>query len=170
MSRNYIIDGYNVLHAVPSLEEVLQADVKRARKELETLVNLYTRTANVSATVVYDSRSVPDAFDDFQDSGQPMIVYTGSGKTADDYIIDEAENLRSPDVTVVTRDRNILARVRRTGCDTMTPERFINMILRIPRGRKGATPRKFQTEDLSRAEIKEWLDVFTSEDDQRDKS
>ncbi len=165
MSRHYIIDGYNVLHEIPSLEEVLQEDVKRARQELETLVNLYTRTANVRATIVYDSRSVPDAFDDFQDSGQPVIVYTGSVKTADDYIIAEAEKLRNPSVTIVTRDRNILSRVRRTGCDTVPPEQFKNLILKNPGGKKGRPPKKFQMENLSQAEIEEWLDVFTSQDD-----
>jgi len=161
--QHYIIDGYNVMFAIPSLEKLLDEDARKAREELEKLVNLYWRSAqNTTATIVYDSRSVPDHFDDLRTGDQPAVVYAGSLKSADDYIISQAENLRSPSVTVVSKDKRIISRARKSGCQTMEPMAFMKLIRKNSRGRKGETPSKYDQKNMSENDIQEWLDIFGS--------
>lgn len=169
MAQHYLIDGYNVLHTVSSLEKLLEKDASAARAELEKRVNLYCRSGEITATIVYDSRSVPHAFDDYIDGDQPLVVYTGSIKTADDFIIEEAVRRGSPSVTVVTGDKAILSRATQAGCSTMFPGRFIKIMRKKSAGQRGAMPEKHQAASLSASEIKKWLHLF-SKNNKEDKN
>lgn len=160
MAQHYLIDGYNVLHADSSLEELLEREAAAARAELEKRVNLYCRSGEITATIVYDARSVPQAFDDYIDEEQPLIVYTGSVKSADDFLIEESLRRHSPSATVVTADKAILTRATRAGCSTMRPRRFLTIIRKKSTGRKGPVPQKQGTDKVSPSEIKKWMRLF----------
>jgi len=160
MAQHYLIDGYNVLHAEASLEELLEREASAARAELEKRVNLYCRSGDITATIVYDARSVPQAFDDYIDGEQPLIVYTGSVKSADDFLIDESLRLHSPSATVVTADKAILTGATKAGCSTMRPGRFLTIMRKKSTGRKGPVPKKQGRDTLSPSEIKQWMRLF----------
>lgn len=160
MAQHYLIDGYNVLHADPSLEKLLERDSAAARAELEKRVNLYCRSGEITATIVYDARSVPQAFDDYIDGEQPLVVYTGSVKSADDFLIDESLRLHSHSATVVTADKAILTRATKAGCSTMRPGRFLAILRKKSTGRRGPDSPKRRTDKLSPAEIKRWMRLF----------
>lgn len=160
MSQYYIIDGYNMLHAIPALQKILDVSLENARKRLEQLVELYCRSGNIDATIVYDSRTMPDVFDHYQNFRRPTVVFTGSGKSADDFIIAEAEKKRSRDTTVISNDNIIRENARRAGCLVDSPENFF-MLLNKKVGEPGDKPKKYKKNNLNKKEIREWMDLFT---------
>lgn len=168
MAQHYILDGYNVLNALPELREILERDSQEARTMLKQQVELYCRTGEIAATIVYDSKSYSDAFDAYGSSAQPFIVFTGFAREADDYIIEAAETYGSANTTVVSNDNKIREASARAGCSLMTPAEFMNLVRKKSRGRPGMRPKKYKKDDLSKDEIDEWLDLFNREqnDDQ----
>ena len=159
MSQYYIIDGYNMLHAIPSLQEILDISLESARKQLEQLVELYCKSGNIDAMVVYDSRTMPDVFDHYENFEQPTVVFAGSGKSADDFIIAEAEKKGSRDTTVISNDKSIRENAGRAGCRVDSPEHFF-VLLNKKVGISGDKPKKYRKKDLNKDEIKEWIDLF----------
>jgi len=164
MAQQYLIDGYNMLHAIPKYLEILDWDAQQARKALESLVELYCRSGDIRATVVYDSMTLPDAFDDYMDGTQPEIVYTGSSKSADDFLIMELEKSRSPSTCVVTRDNKILRAAGSTGCSAMDPQELYDLMLKKSKGRPGNRPGKYRDQPLDQSEIEMWKELFESGD------
>ncbi|MBD3274850.1 MAG: hypothetical protein GF372_06035 [Candidatus Marinimicrobia bacterium] len=159
MSQYYIIDGYNMLHAIPSLQEMLDLSLENARKQLEQMVELYCRSGNIDATIVYDSRTMPDVFDHYQNFQQPTVVFAGSGKSADDFIITEAEKKGSKDTTVISNDKIIRENASRAGCLVDSPENFFGLLNKKV-GKSGNKPKNYRQDELNREEIKEWIDLF----------
>ncbi len=164
MSQYYIIDGYNFLHAIPSLQQLVDQNLPRARQELETLIEVYCSSGNIEATIVYDSRTIPDFFDHYVNFQQPTIVFAGSGKTADDFIITEAEKHPSKDTTVISNDKVILDNASRFGCKTKSPELFYDFLLKKI-GRSGTNPKKYRDDVLGKNEIQEWINIFKNKKD-----
>ena len=159
MSQYYIIDGYSMLHAIASLLALLDLSLEDARKQLEQMVELYCRSGKIDAIIVYDSRTMPDVFDHYQNFQQPTVVFAGSGKSADDFIIAEAEKKSSRDTTVVTNDKIIRENVRRAGCLVESPENLF-VLLNKKVGKSGDKPKKYKQDNLNKDEIKEWIDLF----------
>jgi predicted RNA-binding protein with PIN domain len=60
MQQQYIIDGYNVIHAIPSLKKTLLHDAHSARELLIHSVSQLTHTKKFRCTIVFDGVT-PDA-------------------------------------------------------------------------------------------------------------
>lgn len=163
MGQHYILDGYNVLHSIPELETLLDKNLEEARNKLEELTEFYCRSGEITVTIVYDSRSIPNLFDDYQDGSQPFIVFTGSSKTADDFIILEAEKHKTVSTTIVSRDNRIISAARRSGCSVISPRTFYNLAKK-KKGRSGTQPKKYRDKPLGQDEIDKWLQYFQDND------
>lgn len=166
MSQEYILDGYNILNTVPELARLLNNSLKEARDQLKLEVELYCKTSSVSVTIVYDSQTMPNQFDEYEDGAQPLIVYTGANHTADEYIITRAEDAGNRSTTVVTDDRYIRESSVRSGCSVMQPAEFYEFILKQNKGRPGRPPSQYQQDQLDRSEVEEWLSIFNSDDEE----
>lgn len=160
MAQHYILDGYNVLHAIPSYSDIVMRDRESARKRLEQDVELYCRTGEIEVTIVYDSKRFPNAFADYIDAKQPVIVFTSMVQEADDYIIEAAEQIASTGTTIVSNDNKVLAGSSHAGCATMSAQEFIQLVRKKSTGTPGKRPEKYRKDSLSRDEVDEWLNLF----------
>jgi len=81
-----LVDGYNVIHASPSLKGFLDRSVYMAQARLVELVCRYCSVQNIKGYVVFDAYK--------RDGGETMekisslvsVIYTAKGKTADSFI------------------------------------------------------------------------------------
>jgi len=164
MAQHYILDGYNILHAIPKYADIVIRDRESARKQLEQDVELYCRTGEIEVTIVYDSKRFPNAFADFIDTKQPVIVFTSIVQEADDYIIEAAEEIASAGTTIVSNDSKVLAGASHAGCATMSAQEFVQLIRKKSVGTPGKRPEKYRKDSLSRDEVDEWLNLFGQDD------
>jgi len=164
MAQHYILDGYNVIHAIPKLLQALDVSAKAARQQLSEHVRAYCHSGEITATIVYDSRTIPNMFDDYQDGEQPSVVYVSSSTDADEYIISEAEKYASPSTTIVSGDKKVTGMASAAGCSTMTPKEFFEFTEKKITGRPGKTPKKYRDQSMSDDEIDKWMDIFQNGD------
>ncbi len=117
-------------------------------------------------TIVYDSTSMPNQFDEYEDGAQPLVVYTGARHSADEFIINRAADAGSKATTVVTEDNRIREAAVRAGCAVMEPRTFYDFVLKQNKGRPGEPPTQYHQERLDDREVDEWLDIFNAEDEE----
>ncbi|HEY3586674.1 MAG TPA: NYN domain-containing protein [Myxococcaceae bacterium] len=101
-----IVDGYNVIHAWPSLKRVMQeASLEAARDGLVERVSVLGMVTGVEATVVFDSNRAAASSESMV--GDVRVLFTRKGHSADHaierlaYTASEAGDV----ITVATSDR-----------------------------------------------------------------
>ncbi len=101
-----IVDGYNVVHALPSLKRLMQeASLEAARDSLVDRVSVISMVTGVEVTVVFDSNRAASGSESMV--GDVRVVFTRKGHSADHaierlaYRAGEAGDV----ITVATSDR-----------------------------------------------------------------
>ncbi len=119
MSLHYLVDGFNLLFALP---EIPTGSWEAKRAALVEWISTNRPQGNNSLTIVFDSRQ---GLGDRSTSAQLEIVYT-AGETADDWISAKVRSVANPRiVVVVSNDRGIHTLVRGTGAKVVTSDAFI---------------------------------------------
>jgi predicted RNA-binding protein with PIN domain len=139
MSRRVYVDAMNVIRTNPSLARVEDERGNiAARRELLRLCREYLAREGGSAeyTVVFDGGD--SGLDDAEDSGSLVVICSGE-KTADEIIIEKAEDARAlgHEAWIVSND----AEVRAAGTHTIRSEDFYDDLIRRP------TPREPESQD-----------------------
>jgi len=124
--RTLIIDGYNVIYAIPELEELLGESLEAARAGL---VRLLTRAKDSRRDierlyVVFDGRADDD---DGESTVAPGItaIYTQRKKDADQKIVEMVRDAARADaITVVSNDNFLYNNVRAHGAYVEGVEEF----------------------------------------------
>ncbi len=115
MGFRYLIDGYNLLYALPEMPSGSWQDKRQA---LLAFLKKQRPQGNNALTVVFDSR---EGLGDRIQENDLTVVYT-AGETADDWIGDQVRKAANPRaLVVVSNDQGIRALVRGTGA------RFLNI-------------------------------------------
>jgi predicted RNA-binding protein with PIN domain len=118
-----VIDGYNVIHKIPHLEQLMHRSLRQARDGVTKLAKEYQRkTGGVDTVcVVFDGR------DDYRGSfsQEPAHhVFSGTGK-GDDEVIRAVKRLSAEyNVIVVTDDNYVRNNARAHKAHVITVERF----------------------------------------------
>ncbi len=119
-----VIDGYNLLHAVP---EFAEAEARgRGREALLTALNLYRRKKRHRLTVVLDGGPQEGASRGGE-QGIPLI-FSGARASADDVIADLAAQ-KGPGITVITDDRELAGRCRSRGAAVIASWEFAGRLM-----------------------------------------
>jgi hypothetical protein len=151
--QHFIIDGYNVIHAIPSLKNLLAHDAESAREQLIYLVAQLSTKRKFRCTIVFDGhapahhRSSPNA---------PIHVLYSFPQIADVKIkemIDKAKN-RSL-LVIISSDHEILNYARVCSCITHTSKHFANLL-----SSDGPSAPEKSDAPLSDSQVKEWLKIF----------
>jgi predicted RNA-binding protein with PIN domain len=151
---HYIIDGYNLLHAIPSLKKMLTRDALGAREQLIALIARQTMKRKFRCTIVFDGAPPSGSRPPAQQS--PVHVAYSTGISADSYIRNMIEKSKQPtNLVVVSSDHEILNHAHACSCTTHTSKYFSGLLFQEEdRGEeKEQTP-------LSKAEVEEWLKIF----------
>lgn len=151
----YLIDGYNLLHALPEIERLANRHLETAREELAKRISKWCDTTGLRAYLIFDGqgrrsheRTVAGLSDRLR------IVFTSHEKSAD-AIIERAvyDSPRKESVVVVTADRAITSLCLGMGALTMRPEYFLTSLSEsVEQVRERADARKTDTEGFGRME------------------
>jgi predicted RNA-binding protein with PIN domain len=110
MTKNIIIlDGYNVIHRIPELQQFLNQDLATARTQLFRFCSnwLATRRDFGLFYIVFDGQSGVVG-NDYQPGAGIRTVYTNTGETADTRILTMIEELSSTATITVVSDDNFV--------------------------------------------------------------
>jgi len=122
---HYLIDGYNLLFRLLKSKGSLE----KARQELISELNDLVSELRLNVTLVFDgaqehllplSRGHYDAIE---------IIYTHKEQSADEYILDHLDHVRSPaQFTIVTNDRELKGKSHQLGAQVLTLDGFLGFL------------------------------------------
>ncbi|MEI8176404.1 MAG: NYN domain-containing protein [Candidatus Omnitrophota bacterium] len=128
--RTLIVDGYNLIYAIPELEELLDESLEAAREGLIRFLAEFKggRRDIERLYVVFDGK---DGFmSDEISVGQGITaIFSRSARTADEKIIDIVKDAQNPEsITVVSNDNFLYNNVRVHGGRIKTVDEFLRMV------------------------------------------
>lgn len=161
--REYIVDGYNLLHKL--FPEKQRNTLQEKREKTETMLLGFQRSARTKVTVVYDGQHTRGVF---RDTGALNRIFTSPGYSADDWIVDYLKSLGSKAqlFTIVSSDRFICRHATANGASYMLSENFIDTYLCGTKSheRKNDTVvnrKKYSNNQLTQKEVDHWLELFS---------
>ncbi|MDZ7372658.1 MAG: NYN domain-containing protein [candidate division KSB1 bacterium] len=164
MSQHWLVDGYNLLHALADLRSEMERDMAAAINRLLALLDDFAHLQRAKVTVVFDG-SPPPSQGIVRPSSFLNVCFVGSGMKADPRIrtliagIGDRANL-----TVVSADREIANYARVCGARVETPAQFEKRLQEQASPANGEMLQKFER-DLSDEEVREWLRLFSEAED-----
>ncbi len=118
MSFHFLIDGYNLLYALPNIPP---GSLQAKREALLKLIKTKRPHGNNAATVVFDSR---EGSGSRHPQGDLTIVFT-AGETADDWISAKVRHTAQPrTLVVVSNDQGIHRDIKGTGAKFVTADDY----------------------------------------------
>lgn len=112
-----LVDGYNIIHAWPDLEEMINENMDGARMKLLNALSNYQGIRKCQVIVVFDAYRVQGHLEEVTDYHNIHVVYTREAQTADQYIEKFAhDNQKKYDITVATSDGLQQIIIRGAGC------------------------------------------------------
>lgn len=121
--RHLIVDGANVVHALPGLATLARRDRVSARERLTVMLRTIRDVEDFKVTAVFDGRGTELSVR--EDPGDPdfTVIVTSSAVTADDVIERLVGKAAVPsDCVVATADRLVRQTVEATGATTLMPD------------------------------------------------
>ncbi|MGB9907431.1 MAG: NYN domain-containing protein [Candidatus Saccharicenans sp.] len=121
-ARSLLIDGYNLIHAIPSIARFVRTDLERARELLLMKLSAYATRNKVKITVVFDGRAQEAP----TQNPQPglTIIFT-RGEKADQKIKDLARKIpQKKNWLVITSDFDIRFQVDSLGVQSRSSLEF----------------------------------------------
>ena len=154
-----VVDGYNLIHAMPELARLVASDLEQARDGLVAKLAVYRSNRSVRVTVVFDGRG--SAGQQTRPPGGVEVVFSRAPQTADTKIKNMLALEKSPrSWTVVTSDNSIVRFARDYGAKTIPSAEFgVKLGPAIPK--LGPSRPAAQDTPMSPAEVAEWEEFFS---------
>ena len=104
-----LVDGYNVIHAIPHLKSCLDESLELAREELINELLRYSDFTGSEVVVVFDSSRHRSSSEDRYSTSSFKVVFTSQRQTADAYIERAvyAPRKKGQQMRVISADRKI---------------------------------------------------------------
>jgi uncharacterized protein len=159
----YLIDGYNLLHALGLLRaRAGPGDLLRARLGLLRFLRSALGDEASSATVIFDADRAPAGLPDTEDYEGIHIRYAVHEPEADDLIEDIIRQQALPhDLAVVSDDHRLQRAAQRRNCKALGCGDFLDWLEQRQKRAQPVPPQpggKPQT--VSAAELRHWLAEF----------
>ena len=157
-SPRIVVDGYNLIHAMPELARLVNRDLERARDGLVAKLAVYRSGRTVRITVVFDGRG--PSGQQTRPPGGIEVVFSHAPQDADAKIKNLLALEKSPKSwTVVTSDNSIVLCARDYGAKTIPSAEFAAKLgLGVPNLGPNRPPA--QDAPMSAAEVAEWEEYF----------
>ena len=149
--EHLLIDGYNLVHALPGSREALKIDIEAARRQLADAVRIIHDLEGIRTTLVFDGKGKD--IEIVRPSGQLTFsyLYSPATMTADAVIEQLVRSSSSPQsITVASGDNMVRESTAAAGALTIGPSGLADWI---------CSCQKRQTEQLKRRSAKaakEW--------------
>ena len=107
MTEKLIVDGYNVIHAWPSLKALMNVSLEEARDRLIDRLAVYAQVTGSDVTVVFDAHRTSSLANATEENQGVHVMYTRKGHSADHAIerLAYAASGAGDLLTVATSDR-----------------------------------------------------------------
>ena len=153
----YIIDGHNLIAALPDLD---LSDLDDEKKLVEMLQSFCSRTER-RATVYFD-RGAPGGEPTIK-SGRVHVKFVRLPRSADDAIRDHLRKLgkEAPNWTIVSSDREVRSAALRVGASVLHSGAFVQIILQDA---NTSDQSEKPQEILSDKDLDEWERLFRNRD------
>ncbi|MBJ7449839.1 MAG: NYN domain-containing protein [Parachlamydiales bacterium] len=153
---HYYLDGYNFLFRVSQLNRSLKDHREELLQELATKSKLL----RLPLTVVFDAH--------FQSEpvkrgtiGELDVIFTASGQSADNWILDELQTVRNPRLfTIITSDKTLAMHARHLGAYTVSVDEFLKKLAK--KKPKFIAPQKIVERTLLKEEISPFQESIPS--------
>lgn len=129
MTETLIVDGYNIIYAIPEIENELNRDLISARKALESALRRYQigERSIRRIYVIYDGKG--ESGHDIEDLGMVKNIYTPRGVSADVEIVNMLKNAERLNKTaVLSRDNFVINHTRAMGANVLSVGSFAKKI------------------------------------------
>jgi predicted RNA-binding protein with PIN domain len=161
----YLIDGYNLLHAMGVLHgRVGPAGLEKARGRLLGLLRgAYAEDEHDRVTVIFDAAKAPRGADSEQEYHGIHVRFAVGEYEADDVIEELIRKASAPkQLAVVSDDHRLHDAARRRRCAVMSCDEYLTWLERHRRQRihPPEDPAVAKPEGLSRSETQHWLHEF----------
>lgn len=161
MSTTYLIDGYNLLHAMGAIQgKLAPGGLEQARARLLGLLAGSFDSAAGQVTVVFDAAGVHGG-EPVQDYHHIAVRFAVGFDQADDLLEDLLQHHSAPKgVIVVSDDHRIQGAARRRGATAVDCLSFLDSLTRIRRQQHALPAAPEKKEHVSDEEMRAWLDEF----------
>lgn len=170
MQLSFLIDGYNLLHALGILlGQVKPMGLERARRKLQDFLVAALGDDAGRATVIYDAKGAPAQLGKEQAYQGLTILLAVGQQEADDLIEALLDKHSAPrDLAVVSNDHRLQNAARRKGAKPLTCGEFLDVLDERRRQKPRPMPDPEKKERLSAEEIRKWQQEFAGLEDDPD--
>ena len=107
MTERLIVDGYNIIHAWPSLKDLMRVSLEDARDRLVDRMAVFSQVTGAEVTVVFDAHRTTSMANAEAWNQGVRVIFTRKGHSADHAIerIAYAVSAGEDPLTVATSDR-----------------------------------------------------------------
>lgn len=158
--KKIIVDGYNLIHAIPAIRNKLGYDLETARNDLINLLVRFRIKKKTYITVVFDGKS--GSLEEREEKKNIEVCFSHAPEKADQVIkrmIDKVEGEKG--IMVVSSDREIFDYAKVCGLQRIKSEKFAAMLLSTPE-KKSKKKKKNSDSKMSKDELQEWMRLFES--------
>ncbi len=149
-----IIDGYNVIHAVPAWKKTLAHNAESARELLIHATSLLTHQRKFRCSIVFDGHEPPANAK--RSVNAPVHVIYSAPRSADTHIRTMIEQSKQrAQLVIVSSDREIISFAKACSCQTHTSKHFANLL-----SSSDETVTEKSDSSLTPHQIDEWLKIF----------
>jgi predicted RNA-binding protein with PIN domain len=164
----YLIDGYNLAHALGLVHGKRPGGAELVRRSLLVHLREAPGLDPGGTTVVFDAMRAPPGSPSRQDFLGFRVLFA-KGEQADDLIEELIHKETSPrQLTVVSDDRRLKEAASRRGCGALGCLDFLEAVLHpltsLPQPPTGPDEESDKPESLSAEELKEWQRVFGADE------
>jgi predicted RNA-binding protein with PIN domain len=162
----YLIDGYNLLHAMGVLRgRAGPQGLEKARQRLLGLLLGALGAEASNATVVFDAAGAPAGIKDEQEYQGIHVRFAVHQEQADDLIEELIQRSSAPkQLTVVSDDHRLQQAARRRHCPVLGCLDFVEELERIRRRHKTKSVKQTEKEVASKKDVERWLQAFADLD------
>jgi len=167
MARAFLIDGYNLIHAMVVLgQRVGPGVLEKARLRLLGLLHQSFGAEASSVTVVFDAAGAPPGSSAQHEYHGLKIRFALKGQEADDLIEHDAAPKQ---LTVVSNDHRLQQAARRGKAKVQSCEEFLEWVGRLRRKQKPESPSgREKKAGETPVETARWLEEFKDLDQDLD--
>ena len=133
-SEHLILDGYNLIHALPEFRAVLDNyGISTARERFQEAMSCLHDPGHVRLTIVYDGQGGSmEVEQPLPDDPGYAIIYSPSGVSADEVIERLVVNADAPErILVATRDNAIVQTYAASGAFSLRPDELVERLDRV---------------------------------------
>jgi len=153
----FIIDGYNLLHAILKAEE---ASAAIGDLELCRVLSRYLKLIGRSGEMIFDGAGPPDK-SGFDNVSNLEVFFAGLGADADTVIEDKISASTSPKrLTIVSSDRRLRKAAHTRRCNSLKSEVFWDNVRKQLNRKRPAREPAAKRQGISESETDQWLDFL----------